>query len=127
MTLLAVGLDLVEIARVAHLLETYGERAWHRLLTDAEASYCRARAEPARHVAARLAAKEAAYKALANGGDPGYVAWREVEVARALDGRPNLALHGRAAEAAARLRVGRVMLSLTHTDCHAAAVVVLVA
>ncbi|MFQ6047712.1 MAG: 4'-phosphopantetheinyl transferase superfamily protein, partial [Gemmatimonadales bacterium] len=67
MSLIAVGLDLVEVERVRRLLQSKGERALRRLLTDAERDYCMAQAVPERHVAARLAAKEAAYKALAHG------------------------------------------------------------
>lgn len=125
MNLLAVGLDLVEVDRVARLLDSKGERALRRLLTPAERDYCLAQPSPARHVAARLAAKEAAYKALAHGGDAGYVGWRDVEVVRNSDGGPSLLLHGRAQAVAQSLSVLSLKVSLTHSDKHAAAVVVL--
>jgi holo-[acyl-carrier protein] synthase len=76
-------------------------------------------------VAARLAAKEATYKALNQNGDTGYVGWHEVEVGRAEDGRPSLVLHGKARDAAERLGVTSSLVSLTHTDTQAAAVVLL--
>lgn len=120
-----VGIDLVEVARVERLLKDKGERAMERLLTEGERAYCEQQAAPARHVAARLAAKEAAYKALNQNGDTGYVGWHDVEVGRAEDGRPSLALHGKAREAAERLGVTSTLVSLTHTDTQAAAVVLL--
>ncbi len=122
--ILGVGFDLVDIARVAALLEAKGERAVARLFSPGEAEYARARAEPARHFAARFAAKEAVYKALAGSEDARGIGWRDTEVTVAWDGRPQLVLHGRAAERAAALGVVRSHLSLTHADLVAGAVVV---
>lgn len=122
---IAIGLDLVEVDRVARLLTGHGDRAWSRLLTLDERAYCRATAFPERHVAARLAAKEAAYKALAIEREIGYIGWHEVEVVRADHGRPGLVLHRRARDAATRLGVAATLVSVTHTDAHAAAVVAL--
>ncbi len=123
--ILGVGFDLVDIARVAALLESKGERAIERLFSPGEAAYARARAEPARHFAARFAAKEAVYKALAGSEDARGIGWRDTEVTVAWDGRPQIVLHGRGAERAAALGVVRVHVSLTHADLVAGAMVVL--
>lgn len=123
--ILGVGLDLVDIARVAAMLEAHGARAEAKLFSPGEAAYARARAEPARHFAARFAAKEAAYKALAGSAEARGIGWRDVEVAVEADGRPRLVLHGRAAERARALGVARALVSLTHADLVAGAVVVL--
>jgi holo-[acyl-carrier protein] synthase len=120
-----VGIDLVEIARVERLLDDKGERASARLFTDAEVAYARGRARPGMHLAARLAAKEAAFKALAGSDDARLIGWREVEVAAHVGGVPQLRVHGRAAARATELGVTSTFLSLTHTDSTAAAVVVL--
>ncbi len=125
MTTLGLGLDLVDVSRVARLLERYGDRALRRLLTEDERDYCMRQAFPAQHVAARLAAKEAAFKALAQHSGDHAIGWRELEVRRGHDGRPTLALHGRARDVADRLRVRSSLLSLTHVSSHAAAVVML--
>ncbi len=71
MSAIGVGVDLVEVARTRKMLEEKGAHVYDRLLTAAEAEYCRSRPDPAEHVAVRLAAKEAVYKALqgrASGG-----------------------------------------------------------
>jgi holo-[acyl-carrier protein] synthase len=125
MTLLGLGLDIVAVERVERLLDRFGERALCRVLTDRERSYCLSKARPATHVAARLAAKEAVYKALAQDHDARAVGWREIEVERDDAGRPRLALHGRAQEAAMRLGVRETRISLTHESTHGAAVAVL--
>lgn len=121
-----VGIDLVEIARVERLLTSKGERALKRLFTDSEIAYAQLRARPAMHLAARLAAKEAAFKALAGSDEARLIGWREVEVVSRPNSPPSLALHGRADIRARELGVQRIHLSMTHTDQTAGAVVVLV-
>jgi len=122
---LGVGIDLVDVARVERMLEQFGSRVLERLLTEAECSYCLSMAVPARHVATRVAAKEAAFKALQPDTGRIDIGWREIEVARNDEGRPSLRLTGRAHERSERLGVRRVMVSLSHSDIQAAAVVVL--
>ena len=123
--IVGLGIDLVDIERVARLMERWGERAAARLFTDGEAAYARDRAEPARHFASRFAAKEAAFKALAGDDGARAIGWRDIEVVVEDDGRPTLRLHGAARRRAERLGVRRTLLSLTHADGVAGAVVVL--
>lgn len=125
MSVIGVGIDLVSVPRVRRLLERYGDRVLERLLTPSERAYCLTKVHPAQNVAARIAAKEAAFKALALDQDALRIGWTELEVERDEDGRPRLQLHGRAAAAATRLGVKRSSLSLTHEREHAAAVVIL--
>src|SRR5205814_9466501 len=125
MTAIGVGVDLVEVSRVAAIIADKGSRVFERLLTPAERAYCESRPDPATHVAVRLAAKEAAYKAL-QGSEPARgIGWREIEVIRAPDGRPDGRPSGLAAVRAKQLGVQRVLLSLSHTHQAAVAVVVL--
>jgi holo-[acyl-carrier protein] synthase len=123
--IVGVGIDLVDIARIRRLVDARGARALAKLFTAGEAAYAERRPEPARHLAARFAAKEAAYKALAGTAAARGIGWQDIEVAVEWDGRPTLRLHGRAAARAAELGVTRTHLSLTHADATAAAVVVL--
>ncbi len=123
---LGVGIDLVDVARVERLLARNGDRALSRLLTDGERAYCMTRAFPARHVAARVAAKEAAYKALFQQSDGLVIGWRDFEVERDDGGQPALGLRGRALQVAERMKVTRTLLSLSHSSTHAVAIVILV-
>ena len=120
-----VGIDLVEVARIKALLATRGERLLARLLTEEERRYCAPKARPEQHIAVRVAAKEAAFKALSGSDGARAIGWQEIEVRPDDDGRPRLVLHGRAEQRAAELRVTHHWLSLTHGDTVAAAVVVL--
>lgn len=120
-----MGIDLVDIARVERMLDDKGQRVLDRLFTPDEVAYAVARARPAMHLAARLAAKEAAFKALAGSDDARLIGWREVEVI-ARDGHsPTLLLTGRADIRARELGIEHLWLSLTHTDSTAAATVIL--
>jgi holo-[acyl-carrier protein] synthase len=123
---LGVGVDLVEVARVSKIIADKGARVFERLLTPAERAYCESRPDPATHVAVRLAAKEAVYKALQGSEAARGIGWREIEVTRASDGRPDVALTGSAAARAEALGVQRVLLSLSHTHQAAVAMAVLV-
>ncbi len=125
MSAVGVGVDLVEVSRVAAIIADKGARVFERLLTPAERAYCESRPDPATHVAVRLAAKEAAYKALQGSEGARGIGWRDIEVIRAPDGRPDLALSGLAQARARELGVRRVLLSLSHTHLAAVAVVVL--
>jgi holo-[acyl-carrier protein] synthase len=126
MNTLGVGVDLVEVARVSTIIADKGARVFERLLTPAERAYCESRPDPATHVAVRLAAKEAVYKALQGSDAARGIGWHEIEVTRAPDGRPDVALSGSAAARAEALGVRRVLLSLSHTHLAAVAMAVLV-
>jgi len=121
---MVVGVDLVEIARVERALARHGERFLARVFTPAELLYSRRRVP---ELAARFAAKEAVSKALGVGvrmlAQDG-VGWREVEVLGDQRGRPEVYLHGRAAERAAELGLTEWAVSLSHTREYAVAFVV---
>jgi holo-[acyl-carrier protein] synthase len=117
-----VGVDLIEIERVARALDRYpGFR--ERCFTEAERSYCDSRKNPAQHYAARFAGKEAVGKALGFGVARAF-AWLEIEIA----GRPkpDVRLSGRIASWAERRGAGAIDLSMTHSRGLAAAVCVVV-
>lgn len=110
-----VGIDLLEIDRMERALRRHPRLA-ERVFTAAEREYAAARARPARHLAARFAAKEAVVKALGLGGGFGF---GEIEV---IAGEPpTVRLSGRVAEAGEGLDV---RISLTHSRDVAAAVAV---
>ena len=111
-----VGIDLLEVGRLERALERHPRLA-DRVFTADELAYARARRRPARHLAARFAAKEAAVKALGLSS----FGLREIEVVAGEP--PTLRLHGRAADAA-RERDLALHVSLTHSQEMAAAVVV---
>jgi holo-[acyl-carrier protein] synthase len=122
--LIGTGVDLIEVERIAHSIERYGERFLRRVYTDHEIAYCSRKRVSAESFAARFAAKEAGAKALGTGISRG-VTWNEFQVARNPGGRPILELRGRAALLATELGVRAISLSLTHTSGLAMATVVM--
>ena len=123
--IVGIGFDLVSIARVEEMIARKENRALDRLFTPHEQEYAFARARPAMHLAARLAAKEAAFKALTGSDEAKKIGWKEAEVRRGDEGPPVLHFTGRAADRAAELGVRRVHLTLSHTDDVAGGVVIL--
>lgn len=123
MELIGVGIDLVDIARVERMLERHGDRVLSRFLTIREREYVVGRARPAMHIAARVAAKEAAYKALQALPGARAVSWHDLEVERETEGRPYLTLAGLALELATQHHL-TIQLSLSHSDATAGAVAV---
>jgi holo-[acyl-carrier protein] synthase len=116
---LAVGVDLVEIRRVADLVARYGERFTDRVFTLAERLECGGRSES---LAARWAVKEAVVKALGTGFGP--VSFREIEVLRECAGRPELHLHGKARALAEARGLSSWAVSVSHDGGFAIAFVV---
>ncbi|MCB0881835.1 MAG: holo-ACP synthase [Thermoleophilia bacterium] len=119
MAVVGIGIDLIEIERIAETLRRWPKFA-QRCFTPDEEAYCASKAFPPQHFAARFAAKEAVGKALGIG----MTRWRDVEVVRGR-GAPTIALSGLHAARAAELGVTRIHVTLTHAkDTAAAAAVV---
>lgn len=102
-----IGVDVVENDRFAHAMERR-PRLVERLFTAHEREYCRAKADPPKHFAARFAAKEAVGKALGTG----VRSWQDIEIIAG--GRPEVAVSGIMGEAAASIGAGRMSVSLSH-------------
>jgi holo-[acyl-carrier protein] synthase len=121
--ILGLGTDLVAIGRVEKVLSRYRDRFLDRVFTLAERAECLSRARPATHLAARLAAKEAAMKALGTGWGLG-VRWQEIEVRSGASAPPTLRLTGIARERAEARGIRQAMVSLSHDGEYAIAIVV---
>jgi holo-[acyl-carrier protein] synthase len=122
--IVGTGIDIVEVPRIGQSIERFGERFLKRIFTPAEIRYCQAKANYVERFAARFAAKEAGMKAIGTGMRGG-VSWQDFEVGREPGGRPTMLLHGKAAQVAAGLGTRRAHLSVSHTEEHAVAYVIL--
>lgn len=116
----AIGCDVVALTEIEESIAAFGERFLRRVFTAGEIADCQG-AQRIERLAARFAAKEAAIKALAivDAATPP----REIEVVGA-GGPPQLRLHGSMADRATENGWTSISVSLSHSSCHAVAVVV---
>jgi holo-[acyl-carrier protein] synthase len=124
MGILGVGIDLIEVERIQHSLDRFGERFIKRVFTEGEIAYCQSMKFPARHFAARFAAKEAVSKAFGTGIGKA-MGWRDIDVHKKPSGEPFLVLHGGADILAQDRAVKSAWITLSHTDHHAVAMIVI--
>ena len=123
-SVIGVGIDLVDLPRVTRMLSDKGEHAMQRLFTADERAYLATRPDPTGHAAARIAAKEAVYKAMQSLPGARAIGWRDIEVTRDSEGRPAIRLYGLAARLADEAGGVRIQGSLTHSAVAAGAVAV---
>ncbi len=122
--IVGIGIDAVDIARIEKMIETRRDQMLSRLFSPGEAAYLSDKSFPAQHMAVRLAAKEATYKALSGNELARGIGWRDVEVVTREDGSPELRLHGRAESRFLELGATSIHVSLTHSQSTAVAVVI---
>jgi holo-[acyl-carrier protein] synthase len=122
--ILGLGIDIIEVARIGSSYERFGERFLKRILLPNEIRYCLSHSAPAPFLAARFAAKEAISKAFGT-GIGAQLGWQDMEVGRRESGEPYVILHGLGQTLLAQRNASIVLISLSHTQQHAAAVAVL--
>jgi holo-[acyl-carrier protein] synthase len=120
MNVFGIGIDVVEVGRIASSLEEFGERFVTRIFTERERDYCAAKAKPELHFAARFAAKEAVAKALGTGIGK-EIGWLDMEVVRGDSGEPTMQLSGKALLFCEAHGIREIKISLTHAREYAAA------
>ncbi len=123
MSILGVGIDIVECLRIAQMIERHGELFITRVYTDAEIEYCTARKAATQHYAGRWAAKEAVLKAIGTGWRRG-IGWRDIEICNNRAGAPTVKLRGGAKDVMDRAGIQRMHVSISHCRSHAVAYVV---
>jgi holo-[acyl-carrier protein] synthase len=126
--IIGLGSDIVDVRRIARVLERHGERFLGRIFTAAERAKAERRANRVETYAKRFAAKEACAKALGTGFRRG-VFWRDMGVVNLASGAPTMRLTG---GALARLKavtpeghVAKIDVSLTDEGPMAQAIVVI--
>lgn len=122
--ILGIGTDIVEIARMADLLQRYGHKFSERILHANEQQQLAQRSNQAAFLAKRFAAKEAVGKALGTGLGDGVTA-PDIEVLRAENGRPSIRLHGQAQQTLLALGAQHCQISISDEKAYAVAFAVI--
>jgi holo-[acyl-carrier protein] synthase len=120
MSIIGIGTDIVENARIKKMIEQHGEHFVERVFTAREIQYCTERKTSEQHFAARWAAKEAVLKVLGTGWIAG-ITWTDVEVVKDASGAPHIDLHGEAADIAAEKGIDEIQITLSHCKEYAVA------
>jgi len=113
---LAVGVDIIEIARIKGVYQRWGQRFLEKVYTPHEVAFCRGRVS---ELAVRFAAKEAVSKALGTGLHG--IGWTEIEILPDPRGKPEVQLYDRALARAQDLGLEQWAISLSHSDGNAVA------
>jgi holo-[acyl-carrier protein] synthase len=116
---LRCGIDLIEIGRVRRAYEKRPAAFLRRFFTSGELSSLQGKLHWAKHLAARVAAKEAVFKLL--GAGLGRLSWKEVEIISLAGGEPQVVLSGRAETLAREAGLGCIAISLSHCREYAVA------
>ena len=94
---IGIGIDIIEIDRIKNSIEKNGDRFLSKIYTPTEIEYCLSKANKYQHFAARFAAKEAVYKALATGWQELF-SWKEIEIFNESTGMPRVTMFGKLKE-----------------------------
>lgn len=84
-----IGIDIVDISRVVHLRNEYGNKFLKRVFTENEILYAEGKRRSEESLAGRFAAKEAFMKALGR-----RLPWRDIEILSGEKGRPFIVFNG---------------------------------
>lgn len=124
-TVLGVGIDLVENARMNETLERWAKAFKDRVFLPSEQRYCESKATPAHHYAGRFAVKEAVSKAFGTGVGE-HIGWLDIEVIRdELTGAPSVQWSEKGARLAQSRGVRKVLISLSHAKNYTVAQAIL--
>lgn len=124
MAILGLGSDIVEIERIAGVIERSGNRLARRVLSAAEWQQYLVHQQPVRFLAKRFAVKEAAAKAFGT-GIRGGLAFNQFEVYNDALGKPGLRFFEQAAVIASQLGVKSVHVTLADERHYACATVII--
>lgn len=114
------GVDIIEIARIGKSLGKYPDRFEQKVFTENEIEYCRSKADPVKHFAARFAVKEAVLKCLGSGMTQG-IGWKDIEVENEDTGKPLLKLYGQGEQIFKDLNLKAIHISISHDKAYAIA------
>ena len=124
MAILGLGTDIVEIERIAGVIERSGDRLARRVLSEAEWQQYQSHKQPVRFLSKRFAVKEAAAKAFGT-GIRGGLAFNQFEVYNDELGKPGLRFFLQAQEVAKKLGVAHVHVTLADERHYACATVII--
>jgi holo-[acyl-carrier protein] synthase len=120
--IIGIGIDIIEINRIQHSVDTYGDHFLNKVYTEKELEYCLSKHNKYQHLAARFAAKEAIYKAIASGWEK-EATWKNIEITNESNGLPTVKFLGKLNEFVADGK--EIKVSLSHSENYVVAVAII--
>ena len=119
---LGLGIDIIEIVRIKKSIEKFGDKFLTRVFTEGEIKYCDKKFNKFQHYAARFAAKEAVYKALASGWKEG-LRWKDIEIQNDTSGMPSVNTKGKLHSFLSKDM--QLRISISHSETYVTAVAII--
>ncbi len=113
MNIIGIGTDIIEVERIAKMIQKHDKMFLTRVYTPREIQYCSPRKAANQHYAGRWAAKEAVLKTLGTGWAKG-IQWTDIELLNRMGGKPEIHLVGAAADVAKGLGIHQIQISISH-------------
>ncbi len=117
----SIGVDIIELDRIARTFERHGARFATRILSPKEREVLSVRRDTSAYLAGRFAAKEAVMKALGEYFESD-VRLKDIEIINDKAGRPTVQLPERLQRA---LGERKILLSISHSRQNAVAVAII--
>ncbi|HLF18210.1 MAG TPA: holo-ACP synthase [Candidatus Omnitrophota bacterium] len=108
---IGTGIDIIEIERIERAIKRWGKSFLNHVFLKEEIAYAKKYKRPAQHFAARLAAKEAVFKAI---GDNPKITWKDLKITNDKHGRPHCVFNDKKFK-------HKISISISHSDHYAVA------
>ncbi|MFZ1520201.1 MAG: holo-ACP synthase [Ignavibacteriaceae bacterium] len=119
---IGIGIDIIEIDRIKNSVDKFGDAFLNKIYTQNELDYCLSKHNKYQHLAARFAAKEAIYKALASSWEK-EASWKSMEITNELNGLPVVAFFGKLKEYLSDDK--DIKISLSHSENYVTGVAII--
>jgi holo-[acyl-carrier protein] synthase len=123
MTLYGMGTEIVEVARIARMIERHGESFLCRVFTEREIQQCNGQPQCTECFAALWAGKSAVLKSLGQMRPRHPCEWTDFEILIADVSKPQVMVGGASKAEWVRLRLADLVISLAHCRAYATATV----
>ncbi|WWO95182.1 MAG: holo-ACP synthase [Candidatus Dasytiphilus stammeri] len=124
MGIIGLGIDIIDIIRIANLVDRFGNKFAQRILCNEEFLYYQNYCYPVRFLAKRFVAKEAAVKAFGIGIRNG-ITYKQFSIFNDKYGKPYLKYHNKVTYLAENLKIKSIHLSITDEKHYASAIVII--
>ena len=115
---ISIGVDIENISKFENYNQQKKQKILKKIFTDFEIKYCLEKINPAQHLAARFAAKEAIIKAMSSKTDSKFLP-NEIEIRNKENGKPEVVIKNNF------IFNENILISMSHNDGNAIAFAVI--